>query len=171
MWGAAACLYESNGMQVLHPWVIEYQRDHSEFRTPILPIKLGNVPKGQRLMSIVPMVNQPEGYPPVVLFHPRTIDTNPQPDHIVIADGTQHEILRDLREQLLSFGAYAHDDISDSLVQGLSWIHFIVRQNGNRLLTAEELGLDLYIPDFDAIFAQREEPAQLPAIFEPTNLW
>jgi hypothetical protein len=117
-WGSEDILIESQGMQNLHEWLWEFTAIDPE---KVFPINVGNTPKGQRLMAISPFFQVPEGTPPRVYFHPRVIDTHPQPFIVHLPDGTGQEALRTLRHQILSFPT-ENDDVLDVLTQGLQFI-------------------------------------------------
>lgn len=123
-WAAASLLVESHGMQSLSDWLSEQRSKDPTLVADIFPISFGSQSKGDRLLSITPLLNPPEGDPPWIYFHPRVVTDEPAPEIVRLADGSEHEILHNLREQILSFPAIAHDDIMDSLVQGVKWAVF-----------------------------------------------
>jgi len=124
-WEASYLLVEAKGMQSLDSWLtLEQQRNIKLPPVEIVPITFGSTSKGQRLSQAAPLLDPPTTDRPIVWFHPRTIDENPQAGTLTI-DGVSHEVHRELREQTLSFPV-AHDDTLDSFTQLLNWIrmHF-----------------------------------------------
>jgi len=124
-WEASYLLVEAKGMQSLDSWLtLEQQRDMTLPPVEIIPITFGNTSKGQRLSQAAPLLDPPASDRAIVWFHPRAVTDNPKPD-IVVIDGVNHEVNRELREQILSF-PMNHDDALDSLTQLLNWVrmHF-----------------------------------------------
>jgi hypothetical protein len=120
-WNAAKILVEAKGMQTLDIWLKDQQEKESDLQAyDITPISFGSTGKGERLQAVTPMLNPVKDDPPVVYFHPKVVTSTPYPEPLEVGD-TYFEILRDLRHQLLDFPT-THDDIMDSLTQGLGWI-------------------------------------------------
>jgi len=120
-WAASYILVENEGMQTLAEWLQEEQRQNPLLGAQIMPVQTKGMGKGARLLAITPLLDRPEGQPPILWFHPDTISTRPLPQNITLPDGSQAEILRDLREQVLSFPT-PYMDILDSWTQGVNWI-------------------------------------------------
>jgi hypothetical protein len=113
-WKSEAIVLETQSAQSLHSWLWE--------KDPSLPLQLVSVGlnKRIRLEGITPWL---QDYRQRVLFHPRSITTDQTPFPIAV-DGPEpavYEANRTLRTQLLDFPT-AHDDVMDSLVQGLTFI-------------------------------------------------
>lgn len=122
-WEADYVIIEAVGMQSLHDWLEDQRAQNPSLPlATIEPISSGNMNKGQRLIRITPLLDRPTGEKPIVYFHPRAVDENPQTFYITIGS-VQFEALRDFRGQILGFPA-EHDDILDSFTYGLYWIHF-----------------------------------------------
>lgn len=113
-WQADVTVIETQGAQSIHEWI--YERDSSIY-VQEWPAHLS---KKARLESVTPWM---QDYRERVLFHPRTIELDPQPFNVVIGgkDPTQAEARRTLRSQLLDFPTN-HDDVMDAYVQGLRFI-------------------------------------------------
>jgi hypothetical protein len=113
-WDAEAIILETQSAQSIHSWLWE--------RDPTLNLQLVSVSlnKRIRLEGITPWL---QDYRQRVLFHPRAVTTAQGPFPLVV-DGPEpavYEAQRTLRTQLLDFPT-AHDDVMDSLVQGLTFI-------------------------------------------------
>jgi hypothetical protein len=113
-WQVEVVVIETQGAQSLHEWV--YERD-SSIDVQQWP---ANLSKKARLESITPWL---QDYRERVLFHPRTIQIDPQPFAVAIGgkDPASYEAQRTLRTQLIDFPT-THDDVMDSVVQGLRFI-------------------------------------------------
>lgn len=118
-WKPDAVVIEAQGAQSLHEWVIE-QYSH----IPVVPMP-ATLSKQQRLESITPWLQDPAQK---VLFHPRTVNPDPQEFNVTIAGKSPITTTakHTLRSQLLDFPT-THDDVVDSLVQGLRYIrHYVL---------------------------------------------
>jgi len=135
-WKPDAIVIEAQGAQSLHEWVVEH---YSHIHVVPMPATLG---KQQRLESITPWLQDSAQK---VLFHPRTIDPDPQAFNILVGgkDPTSAEAKRPLRSQLLDFPT-THDDVLDSFVQGLRYIrHYVIG------IDAEEIDPESQAKDID----------------------
>ena len=129
-WHPEKILVEAKGVQTLDLWLNEQQSKDPRLAAFVVePITFGSISKGQRLQSTQPLFGTAVGIGDPVLqigpgqviyFHPRAIDVAPQP-HVISVGGKDYEALRDLRYQLLNFPT-RHDDIMDSLTQGLNYM-------------------------------------------------
>jgi len=130
-WSAQTLLVESQGMQSLSDWLDDQKSKDETLNAEIYPVPVGSQSKGDRLLSITPVLGPIEGDPPWVYFHPQVVTDSPAPKVIRLADGSEHEILHDLREQILAFPMPPHDDIMDAVVQGIKWILFNLAPGAN----------------------------------------
>jgi len=122
IWRIGYLVIEDVGLQVIHEWILE----RSNQLPQIIPDPVGNLGKGLRLQRITPLLDVPEGMNKLVLFHPDTVPSNPQPYFVSITlqDGSviQIECFPQLRKQTLNFPT-KHDDCLDTLTGGLWWIY------------------------------------------------
>lgn len=124
IWKPNQILVEAQGALSLHEW-LQTQASH----LPIIPIP-APLSKQQRLESITPWLQDPDER---ILFHPRTIQSKPKPFSITVGGKTPEtaEALRPLRDQLLNFPT-KHDDVMDSVIQGLRFIsQYVVSSTKN----------------------------------------
>lgn len=139
---AHAILSEAESLADLHTWLEQERRlmakdlvntrvetEHDFLRVfgarglgaTVIPVTSGNLSKGERLLSITPYLNLPEGDPPCIFYKPQIVSPYPVTERFIHPKLGPVDIARPLREQYLSFPT-RHEDVLDTTVHSIRFI-------------------------------------------------